>query len=130
VPSGSDNFSVLARELQQGMFLVEDALRPRVKGMEYLVEQVLVRGRRITLKMYQEPGHKLPHLHVDYGKDHHSASYQLDPPERLVGELDKVYDKAVKAWITQNRDALNRIWTELQAGKNVAPIVAELGGYD
>jgi Domain of unknown function (DUF4160) len=67
------------------------------------------------------------HIHIDYGNQFRVASYAIDTGERLAGNLDRKYDKQVKAWITSYRDPLFEAWTTMQAGhKPEDTILAEL----
>jgi hypothetical protein len=48
--------------------------------------------RPIKIRMDGNKNHKRPHVHVDYGKRFHAASYSIKPAERIVGELAPKYD--------------------------------------
>jgi hypothetical protein len=72
--------------------------------------------------------HKRPHIHIDYGKQHHVASYAIDSGERLVGSLDRKYDKQVQAWIAMHRDQLLQAWEITQSGQRPQMIINELKG--
>jgi hypothetical protein len=78
--------------------------------------------------MYQEPGHPLPHLHVDYGPDRHAASYALDGSGRLVGALDAKYDKVLVPWIAAHRESLLAWWHTLQLGADPRVTIGEIKG--
>lgn len=87
---------------------------------------MVLRIEPLKFKMYQEKGHSLPHLHIDYGKIHHVASYSIDPVERLEGQLSHKYDFAVLAWIRSNKDRLLQLWHRMQAGQDGTDIIREL----
>jgi len=70
--------------------------------------------------------HKRPHVHVDYGRSYHVASYAIDSGERLVGNLDAKYDVAARRWICKHKVQLLEIWGRLQAGKNAESLACEL----
>ena len=70
--------------------------------------------------------HKRPHVHIDYGKERHVASYAIDTGERLVGHLDNKYDNKVRKWIDEKKLTLMQIWVQTQAGQNTDAIVCEL----
>jgi len=72
------------------------------------------------MRMEQDKNHKMPHLHVSYGKNKHAASYCIQNGERIVGQLDNKYDKVVKSWIADNQTQLLQIWGEVQKGDNKA----------
>ena len=81
---------------------------------------------QLKLKMYQERGHTLPHIHVDLGSKHHVASYALDPAKRLEGNLAKKHDRVVLSWIGRNRKALLVLWLQLQSGSSGELLLADL----
>jgi hypothetical protein len=101
----SSTFSELTKQLQNTLGTVRPPMGdPRLgKGFNaYLLRKV----QRLKLKMYQEKGHSLPHLHVDYGTEHHSASFAIDPPKRLEGNLRPREETIVLAWIATNKEKL------------------------
>ena len=42
-----------------------------------LMEILLIKRKSMKLKIYQEKGHHLPHIHIDYGSMNHAASYAI-----------------------------------------------------
>ncbi|ATC86219.1 DUF4160 domain-containing protein [Pseudoalteromonas arctica] len=40
----------------------------------------------MKIKIYQEKGHHLPHIHIDYGRQQHAASYAIETGERIEGQ--------------------------------------------
>ncbi|OUL87561.1 DUF4160 domain-containing protein [Paraburkholderia hospita] len=68
--------------------------------------------------MYQERGHSRAHLHVDFGPSNHAAVFAVDTGERIEGNLDRKYDKAITAWTIANKKALLAIWNALQSGES------------
>lgn len=57
------------------------------------------RLRNMKIKIYPEPGHKMPHIHIDYGREHHVASFSIETGERIIqGTLDRKYDSEIKGW--------------------------------
>lgn len=91
---------------------------------------MVIRLERLKLKMYQEKGHSLPHLHVDYGRDHHVASYSIDPAARLEGTLHRKYDYPVFRWIESHKDKLLELWGTLQTGGTPDLLLAELSASE
>jgi hypothetical protein len=91
-------------------------------------EFLLLKRRNIKVKMYQETGHKIPHVHIDYGPVSHVASYAVNPVERLAGDLDKKYEREIVTWIELNRDLLVKIWDAVQSSNDPALLVAALAG--
>ena len=80
--------------------------------------------------MYKETQHVRPHIHIDYGRERHIASYALDTGERLTGDLDRRYDKAISAWIAKSQEQLFNIWTGIQSSIDPEILIAELQGDD
>ncbi len=114
----------LQNQLAQVDLLTRHSHSTRAGDISFLL------GKRDNLKfkMYQEPGHSLPHIHIDYGRQNHAASYRIDPPTRLIGNLDRKYDRSVLEWIKCRKDKLLEAWALVQAGGDPAPIVHELAG--
>jgi hypothetical protein len=82
--------------------------------------------KRIRIKIDGNTNHKRPHVHIDYGRQFHAASYAIDTGERIVG--DSNYDYEVYAWIGKNRPKLLEAWKLVLAGKDATPIACELRG--
>ena len=117
----------LAHSLQHDLAQVDLATSsPRSSGR--FIERLILRRDPLKLKIYQEPGHSLPHLHVDYGRIPHAASYGIDPATRLAGNLPDKYDRSVISWVNENRPALLVLWDELQIGKDPSAAIAALRG--
>jgi hypothetical protein len=91
---------------------------------------LLLRLQNLKIKMYLETAHQTPHLHVDYGREHHAASYSIQTAQRLAGDLDRKYDRIVAEWITKKREQLLKAWAATQAGEDPRDIVAEISGRD
>jgi hypothetical protein len=114
-----------ARELQHKFAMADLLTRPGKGGgySEFLVIKLLA----MKIKMYQEQGpHKEPHVHIDYGKNKHVASYSIQSGRRIIGDLDRKYDKIVQSWIVENNEALAELWRTAQAGKDTETLVASL----
>ena len=84
--------------------------------------------QNIKLKMYQETHHPLPHIHIDYGKNIHTASYSIKDCKRIKGNLHKKYDRTVMQWIEKNSNNLLSLWAETQAGKEIKELIAIIDG--
>ena len=117
-----ENWKEKAELLQKRLAEVDLYIRSSSQGMSFLVLKL----EYIKIKMYQEAGHKNPHIHIDYGKNEHCASYCLKSMNRLAGNLNKKYDKKIKEWISENQNDLNLLWLETQAGNGTSAIVAEI----
>ena len=85
-----------------------------------MIEVLLKELLPLRIRMEQDKNHKMPHIHIDYGKLKHIASYSIQNGKRLAGDLDNKYDKVVKDWITKNQEKLIRIWDAIQRGDNKA----------
>ena len=102
------NFLAEAEELQKSMAEVDLYSRPSCGGMEFLVLKL----NNLKIKMYQEKGHQSPHVHIDYGKQTHTASYSINTGELLVGSMNRKYDKRIKEWVVNNQTKLDLLWSE------------------
>jgi len=115
----------LVISLQSDLAQVDLITRPSRQSSSFAEFLIL---KRDNLKFYQEPSHNLPHIHIDYGKVSHAASYGIDPAVRLAGKLSNKYDRSVLAWVGDNRAALLALWRALQVGDDPAPIALTLKG--
>ena len=115
----------LQRQLAQVDMLTSTARR---RDEDALLEFLFLKRGDLKLKMYQEPGHNLPHIHIDYGRENHVASYAIDPVVSLVGTLDRKYDRTVTEWILSRKERLLNLWEVVQAGGEALPLVVELAG--
>lgn len=115
-------------ELQR-LFAQKDLLtEPRKSSGSGFMEILLAKRKNMKIKIYQEKGHHLPHIHIDYGKQRHAASYAIESGERIEGDLSKKYDSDVSSWLDRNRDKVLEIWNALQVGTQHEPLLAELAG--
>lgn len=56
------------------------------------------------------------------------ATYCIDPPTRLIGTLDRKYDRSITEWIAPRKEKLLKAWALLQAGSDLIPLALELAG--
>jgi predicted RNA binding protein YcfA (HicA-like mRNA interferase family)/predicted RNase H-like HicB family nuclease len=87
--------------------------------------------QNISIRICPKEGHHpMPHIHIDYGKNRHVASFSIETGERIIGDktLPYRYDKDIKGWLSKHEDLLLKIWREWKAGGNPAPFIAELRG--
>jgi hypothetical protein len=112
--------------LQDDFAMIDLLTRPSSNhGMlEYLVK----RHQLLAIRIDGDRNHGRAHVHVDYGRSHHAASYAIDSGERLAGALDSKYDKSMRTWIATNRKLLLATWNATQDGKDPRPFVLELDG--
>lgn len=115
-------------ELQNQLATVDLLARQGRSSRSDSFELLLLKRGELKVKMYQEPGHSLPHVHVDYGGRNHVATYSIEPLERLVGNLDRRYERAVTEWIAARSEQLLALWKATQEGVQNAQLVAALDG--
>jgi hypothetical protein len=117
-----EEFSELQRLFAQKDMLTDRRPQSRSGFMEIL----LIKRQNMKLKIYQEKGHHLPHIHIDYGNQNHVASYAIETGERLEGSLPKKYDQDVLSWLEYNRAKVLEIWQVLQVGEPHGNLISEL----
>jgi hypothetical protein len=116
-----------AERLQYDLGLIDLLSRPSGSGKEGYAELMVVRLAPLKIKIYPEDGpHKEPHVHIDYGKRPHQASYAIRTGQCLVGNLDRKYEKKIQEWIEAHRDGLVEIWTTIKSGNDPEYLIAEL----
>ena len=91
------------------------------------IELIVLKYENLTIRLDANPNHGRPHLHIDYKKSHHVASYAIDTGERLAGQTTP-YDKAVTKWILANQNDLKITWYDLRQTTANDVIVASLNG--
>ncbi|WP_333617107.1 DUF4160 domain-containing protein [Acinetobacter variabilis] len=117
-----DSFKELQRILAQKDLITQ----PKKIENSKFTELLLVKNKNLKYKIYQEQGHSMPHIHIDYNEKSHVASYSLLTGERLVGSLNKKYDKEISDWILKYRPILLEVWRLIQNGNEVKEIIGEL----
>ena len=86
---------------------------------------------KLNMKFRMEPDqHQRPHVHIQYGKENHKASYAINNGELLAGNLPPYHEKVVIKWISDKSKILDRLWTTLKQGKNYSSIIKEFQGDD
>lgn len=117
-----------AAELQRELATVDLLTRPSRASRSGFQEFLVLKLGDLKIKMYQEIGHAKPHVHVDYGKRNHVASYSIDPTDRLAGNLDRKYDRAIIEWISTRKAALLDLWRAAQLGQETRELIVALAG--
>lgn len=107
-------------KLQEQMALIDLLRKPAGKGMELLLKKHLL----LALRMDGSRNHARAHLHVDYHRTKHLASYAIDNGDLLAG--DGMYSSVVRPWIAAHRDDLMRVWSEIRGMGADMAVVAEL----
>ncbi len=102
-------------KMLQDQFALVDMFNSGNNQCSFLIKEL----KDIKLKMYQELGHRNPHIHIDYGKDdNHVASYSILTGQRIEGRLSSKYDKIVAVWINDNQTILLQLWESVIAQQN------------
>jgi hypothetical protein len=109
--------------------MIDLLTRPRGGDGREVLELLLKEFQPIKIKMDGNKNHKRPHVHVEYGRHFHAASFAIDTGERMVGNLARKYDRSVQTWIGENRSKLLQVWALVQKGKDPNAIVCELRGH-
>lgn len=116
----------ILQELQDDFALIDLLTKKGKSGlMEILIKQFLP----IEFRIEQDPNHKnSPHIHINYGRQKHVASYSLISGVRFEGNLDRKYDKSVKDWIEKNNAILIQIYNDIQNGneKSYSMLIRQL----
>jgi len=84
--------------------------------------------QNLKFRMRPDTRHERPHLHIDYGRHYRTASFSINPAEKLAGSISTKHSKIVIEWVDENRDTWLKLWTNLQEGKEVSPFVESLRG--
>lgn len=103
-------------ELRSSIELIELLSDQEKSGKGLLLENLIKKFVNVKVKMYQEH-HNLPHVHIDIGKENHSASIAIDNQAVLAGSIDKKYEKVVLNWIEKNKTNLLIVWINIQKGQ-------------
>lgn len=120
------------KALQYALARVDFFTAPEGAGdndfMRLVVMQLLY--TRITIDGDRK--HARPHIHVDYEKKKHAATYAIDSGERIVGKIATKYDKEVRNFVLHEKvnPKLRLIWSQVQAGKDPKPFISELKGWN
>ena len=105
-----------------------NSIRETESSVSFLLVCVL---ENLRIRIDGNKNHQRPHIHIDYGRKYHSASYAIDSGERLAGELSKQYDQQLREWIVGCRPKLMELWHHIQAGQPPEPMILEIrGGQD
>ncbi|MGE8152574.1 DUF4160 domain-containing protein [Pseudomonas vancouverensis] len=112
-----------AKKLQDDLAFT-DMLTAPSRGGDY-AEMAIKSLKRLTIRM-EADHHARAHVHIDYGREFHAASFAIDSGERLVGRMPAKYDRDVKAWIIQHQEKLQSLWDAMKRGAPHEKILAEL----
>jgi hypothetical protein len=86
-------------------------------------EFLVTKKQNLKIKMYKEPGHYRPNIHIDYGSHNHAAMFSLSDGKKLRGNLDRKYEESIVSWIAEHQIALNELWVAVQSGNPVEEIL-------
>lgn len=112
------------KELQYSLAII-DEMTPS-DGI--YTDALLLKFKNIKIKIYQEKNHKLPHIHIDYNKEYHIASYDIKNCIKIEGNVDNHYDKRIIKWIDKYKKILLKVWDDMQEGKDIKEYIKELSG--
>src|SRR5262245_14444717 len=114
------------QQLQQQLAFVDLLTESRARRTEDTFELLLMKLGPLKDKIYQEVGHHVPHVHIDYGLKSHVASYSIRDGERFARTLHPKYDRVINAWIAANRSNLLQAWQTLRSGADPTVFIGEL----
>lgn len=121
-----DELNERLKSLQEKMTqLDKHELKKKRAANRSTFEFIINKSNPITLRMDTNQNHQRPHIHLDYGKERHVASYAIDTGECLAGNAS-IYNKEVSVWITKNRDLLITVWEITRSAPQPSDIIAEL----
>ncbi|MDD9885171.1 MAG: DUF4160 domain-containing protein [Gammaproteobacteria bacterium] len=120
-------FTAKLEDLQERLALADSSNDKRNHPENVLVLMVY-RTQNIKFRMDKECRHKMPHLHIDYGRHYRTASFSINPAEKLAGSLATKHSKIVIEWVNENQETLLNMWANLQEGKDVSHFVESLRG--
>jgi len=103
-------------ELKNSIELIEQLTGQDKSEKGLLLEHLIKKFVNVKVKMYQEH-HNLPHVHIDIGKENHSASIAIENQAILAGSIEKKYEKTVLSWIEKNKANLLIVWNSIQEGQ-------------
>ena len=129
-PKGSEPLDLIDAILQDGLVILQDRMamvdmrsRPTL-GRGDALEVLLKEHRLLRLKMDGNLNHARAHLHIDYHRTRHLASYAIDNGELLAG--DGTYNGVVQPWIEQHRAELMRVWKGIRTAEVDDAVVGQL----
>ena len=120
----NDEFENLAKELQNSFAQID--LLTSSHPNDGKTRLLLMKKQNIKIKIYQEKAHQNPHIHIDYGKQKHFASYEILTFKKIDGKLPSKYDKSIIKWLQSSQDIILSIWKKLQEGKDTFELIASL----
>lgn len=86
-------------------------------GGEDRIGLLLKELRLLRIRMDGNQNHERPHLHIDYHRRRHLASYAIDDGTLLAG--DDQYGRKIRPWIETNRELLIEAWRGLRSTDGV-----------
>ncbi len=122
------NYEAITKSLQAQLGRVDLLNYNSNRRKNSVIEFLIVRTQKLKIKMYQEHKHQIPHIHIDYGSEIHSAAYQINPPALIAGHMKREYNASILGWLELNRDSLLKIWDAAHSGGNVQTLVCEVNG--
>ena len=90
------------------------------------LELLLKKHKLLKIKMDGNRNHERPHLHLDYHRNKHMASYAIDNGDLLAG--NGMYSSVVRPWIAKHHVKLTQVWDGIRGSGADPVIVAALRG--
>jgi hypothetical protein len=90
------------------------------------MELLVLRFEKIAIRIDGSRNHACPHIHVDYRRERHTASYSIDNGKRLAGDLETYYDNKVRKFITKTKIELRSLWDMLRTEQIADDVICEL----
>ncbi len=75
------------------------------RSVSILISTVRGKKKATEVKIYREPNHHRPHVHIDA----HDASFDIDTGKMIVGKCDSKTQALIKRWIVHHRSDLNQL---------------------
>lgn len=83
------------------------------KTVNFLIETIGDRKRKILITMEPDINHGQPHIHIN----RHSVSISIKAGDIIVGECDGKTYRFVRTWIERHREDLLHLWYLAKTGK-------------
>lgn len=77
-------------------------------------------GLLIYIYFERAAQHHEPHFHASYGE--FEASYLINSPSRLAGEMPRRQERLILAWAELHQTELDENWQRAIAGRRLIPI--------
>lgn len=117
--AGKLQYDLAMRDKLASMFTARPSSRA------FMPELLVLELSDLKLRMDGNLNHYRAHLHVDYRKQRHVATYAIDTGKRLIGDRTP-YDDDISAWIGKHRADLQKVWDDMRGSGYSELTVAQL----